>query len=634
MTISTEPGGAATFHRLRSISVTGGFLDRAQFDLCDGLNCLIGPRGTGKTTALEFVRYALDAFPDAENGIEIRKKVESLVQGNLGGGRIRVAIQTKDGLEYIVSRTAGEKPMVLTADGQPTNISLSSGELFAADIYSQDQVEGIADDPLSQLALIDDFDSAAIRGIEAKIRQVESDLRANARTCIETQKTLAGLKDEIGTLPSVREKLKTFTVTTGENAEAINKAHEVKALREREHRVIDETAKFLSTYAKDIEGLVGRIGQQVDTLFGEDVLSGPNGVILKRIVEDLQRCGGDVDGLLRKAHQRIAQEQNSVQASTDILDAQHKKQELAFRELIEKHKEAQGRSAERAAWETKLNNLLNKEKLHQEHSEKLTKLKVRRAELFQTLSDLRDERFTVRKAVADRINAEVSPQIRVQVEQYGNPQPYQNLLETALRGAGIRHNVVAQKIAARVLPSDLVVAVNGNDTETLVVRAEINPDQAARVVSTLTGSEVLYEIEAVELIDLPRIELLDGQEYKDSLTLSTGQKCTSVLPILLLDSENPLLIDQPEDNLDNRFIFTTVVKRIREVKPKRQLVFVTHNPNIPVLGDAERVFVLNSSGTQAQKTREGTVDECKEEIVTLLEGGEEAFKERKKRYNY
>ena len=75
MTTSTEPGGAATFHRLRSISVTGGFLDRAQFDLCDGLNCLIGPRGTGKTTALEFVRYALDAFPDAENGIEIRVKV-------------------------------------------------------------------------------------------------------------------------------------------------------------------------------------------------------------------------------------------------------------------------------------------------------------------------------------------------------------------------------------------------------------------------------------------------------------------------------------------------------------------------------------------------------------------------------
>ena len=397
---------------------------------------------------------------------------------------------------------------------------------------------------------------------------------------------------------------------------------------------MEETAEFLATYAEDVEALVGRIDRQADTPFGEEVLSGPNSVILKKIAEDLHRCGNDVDGLLRKVHERIAEEQDRVQARTETLDAQHKKQELIFRELIEKHKEAQGRSAERAKWENKLNDLLSKEKLHKKRSEELVNLRAQRAKLFQALSDLRDERFAIRKAVADRINAEVSPQIHVRIEQYGNPLPYQSLLETALRGAGIRHNIVAQKIAGRVLPSDLVAAVNSNDPETLVVRAEINPDQASRVVSTLAGSQVLYEIEAVELIDLPRIELLDGKEYKDSLTLSTGQKCTSVLPILLLDSENPLLIDQPEDNLDNRFIFTTVVKRIREVKPRRQLVFVTHNPNIPVLGDAEMVFVLNSSGTQAQKTKEGTVDECKDEIVTLLEGGEEAFKERKKRYNY
>ena len=260
MNTPAKPSETIGFHRLRSISVTGGFLDGTQFDLSDGLNCLIGPRGTGKTTVLEFVRYALDIFPEGENGSEIRKRVESLIQGNLRGGRIRVAIQTKDGLEYIVSRTASEEPIVLTTDGQPTNISLKSGELFAVDIYSQDQVEGIADDPLSQLALIDDFDSAAIRGVESKIRQIESQLRANARTCLETQRILASLKDEVATLPSAREKLKTFTVTTGENAEAINKAHTVKALRERECHIIDETTELLSIYAEDIKGLIKKHG--------------------------------------------------------------------------------------------------------------------------------------------------------------------------------------------------------------------------------------------------------------------------------------------------------------------------------------------------------------------------------------
>ena len=101
-----------------------------------------------------------------------------------------------------------------------------------------------------------------------------------------------------------------------------------------------------------------------------------------------------------------------------------------------------------------------------------------------------------------------------------------------------------------------------------------------------------------------------------------------------MDSENPLIVDQPEDNLDNSFIYENVVKRIQEMKHRRQLIFVTHNPNIPVLGDAERVFVLKSTGTSAATEKEGNVDECKDEIVTLLEGGEIAFLERKRRYNY
>ena len=105
-----------------------------------------------------------------------------------------------------------------------------------------------------------------------------------------------------------------------------------------------------------------------------------------------------------------------------------------------------------------------------------------------------------------------------------------------------------------------------------------------------------------------------------------------MLPILLLDNDNPLLIDQPEDNLDNRFIYECVVEGIQQVKGRRQLLFITHNPNIPVLGDAERVIVLESNGTNGRKAQEGTVDECRDAIVTLLEGGEDAFRERSHRY--
>ena len=102
----------------------------------------------------------------------------------------------------------------------------------------------------------------------------------------------------------------------------------------------------------------------------------------------------------------------------------------------------------------------------------------------------------------------------------------------------------------------------------------------------------------------------------------------------MLDSANPLLIDQPEANLDNRFMVTTIVNSIRKVKSRRQLIFVTHNPNIPVLGQADRVFVLASDGRHGRIARVGTVEDCREDIVTLLEGGREAFMERKERYGY
>ena len=84
---------------------------------------------------------------------------------------------------------------------------------------------------------------------------------------------------------------------------------------------------------------------------------------------------------------------------------------------------------------------------------------------------------------------------------------------------------------------------------------------------------------------------------------ATAMRLSKILPILLLDSDRPLLIDQPEDNLDNGFVYETLLPIIRTVKTRRQLIFVTHNPNIPVLGDAERVFVFGSDGAQVDRAR-------------------------------
>ncbi|MFM7977293.1 MAG: hypothetical protein ACKO8U_19660, partial [Pirellula sp.] len=88
------------------------------------------------------------------------------------------------------------------------------------------------------------------------------------------------------------------------------------------------------------------------------------------------------------------------------------------------------------------------------------------------------------------------------------------------------------------VPWDLVFALRRRDSGVLIERAELNPDQAEKVVTAMANSLVLFELETVELMDLPTIELKDGETYKESRSLSTGQKCTMVLPLLLRESAN------------------------------------------------------------------------------------------------
>ena len=179
-TRSCKPLPQNNFHRLRFLSIIGGFLDGQTFEFSDGLNCLIGARGTGKTTALELIRYALDMPTSRESDAAESRRIESLVQKNLGGGRIQVGIETKDGLSYVVSRSWGEDPIVLNADGTPTEVTLRSGGVFKADIFSQNEIERIADRTTSQLGLVDNFEAQGIAEIEAELQQVRLSLDANA----------------------------------------------------------------------------------------------------------------------------------------------------------------------------------------------------------------------------------------------------------------------------------------------------------------------------------------------------------------------------------------------------------------------------------------------------------------------
>lgn len=94
---SNRSEAARSHHRILSLSINGGFLDGARLEFSDGLNCIIGGRGTGKTTVLEFIRYILGMLPDGSDARPRVKATQSHVRNNLGSGTIILDVETKHG---------------------------------------------------------------------------------------------------------------------------------------------------------------------------------------------------------------------------------------------------------------------------------------------------------------------------------------------------------------------------------------------------------------------------------------------------------------------------------------------------------------------------------------------------------
>jgi len=119
--------------------------------------------------------------------------------------------------------------------------------------------------------------------------------------------------------------------------------------------------------------------------------------------------------------------------------------------------------------------------------------------------------------------------------------------------------------------------------------------------------------------------------------LSPGQRSSAMLPLIALVEDAPLIVDQPEDNLDNRLVGNMLIDILTSLKEKRQIIVATHNPNIVVSGDAEQVIVLDAiSIHEGECIESGSVDnqEIVKSIIELMEGGKTAFLTRKKRYGY
>jgi ABC-type cobalamin/Fe3+-siderophores transport system ATPase subunit len=118
--------------------------------------------------------------------------------------------------------------------------------------------------------------------------------------------------------------------------------------------------------------------------------------------------------------------------------------------------------------------------------------------------------------------------------------------------------------------------------------------------------------------------------------LSEGQRNTALLGLLLAQGSGPIIIDQPEDELDANYIFSDLVPFIRTIKSRRQLIIATHNANLPVNADAELIYAIEAKDGRGHLLAQGGLDraEVTLAVLDLMEGSEEAFKRRSEKYHF
>ena len=617
---------------VEKIEISGGFLPGLSISIPRGLTCIIGARGSGKSTLAEAIRFAVCGTLDAP------KHSVDLIQANLAGGALVTITALAEGSSrYTIKRSLKQQPILLTSDGRTINtVDLDRGTFLPLDAYSSPEIEAIADEALGETRrnLLDQLRSEQMRTIHLSLADSARELDANADRIRTAQRMIQDLAEQTEELGDVRARLSALAPSEREPTEGFVRLSRQQQLNQREINKLDTADRNLETLAKTLDQLrrdaqlafKARLAEEqsanADTLRGyDDALA----TFLKAVEKHISSIGARI----REAQDTVAQARQSIaQAHTSHAN------ELA--KLTALNQAASEHAQLRATLEQQVTKLQGLEEQRLELNEELKTLLERRKSLKATHILMRDQISTIREEVASQLQHEAGERVRIRIMRNADHLAYQQMLVDGLRGARVRNHEEIMSRLMQLRPEQLAQLVQSNDLDSFEELTSFGGERSRKILDAFRESVDPLALEVIAIEDRVSIELdvsSAGQpNFKDASDLSRGQKCTALLPILLARRDSPLIIDQPEDNLDNHFIFETVVNAIQQLKKRRQMIFITHNANIPVLAEADLVLVMNSDGRVGVVEKSGTVDECREQIIDLLEGGREAFELRSKRY--
>lgn len=621
---------------LVAIGWDGGFLDGCRLRLNENLNVLIGGRGTGKSTVIESIRYVTGREPV---GADAASEHNGIVDEVLGPGTtISLLVRSirPDHHHYVIQRTVPEPPVVNDEDG--TRLPIEPKDVLEhLEIYGQHEIAELARDRAGRTALLDRFVDRS-PAVDTDRARVKRELARNREQIVALLRELSDLDADLARLPALEERLSRF-----EEA-GVEERLQVQANFTREGAILDRVEGIVDELAADVDEVDERADLDRTFLQAKAVEDLPSQDLLAKTNEILEALQQTLRKDLARARKTIKQTRNSLQGIRATWTKRRDQAEADYQEALQ----SLGRESAEARTFVELRRTIEQLrplKGRRERVQKaLTAAREERSNYLEGLSGLTEQRASAYAKAAKRVSRELQDLVRVSFQADADRRELVEFLRDAVGG---RLDLVQSAIEEKDQLSLIVLAEACRKGPEAVHEylEDVSAHQAERVCNGL-DEEALMKLEEVTMgpaLDLELNVASSGPaRWREVERLSTGQKATAILLLLLLESDEPLIVDQPEDDLDNEFISEGIVPRIREAKRQRQFLFSTHNANVPVLGDAELIAVLRASGEpgtgqgRIDRDETGSIDssDVRELVEQLLEGGHAAFETRRRKYRF
>ncbi|SOD24067.1 RecF/RecN/SMC N terminal domain-containing protein [Variovorax sp. YR752] len=656
--LGERPSDAQTHPRISSISVRGAkFLQDQELVFSEGLNCIIGGRGSGKSSLLEYLRFAigLDLATAPDKTSALGRKREQLKESlSTPGAEVRVAFQAEGGVADTLVYTPSNPPdSQRRIDGREVADLQTVLRQLRVQFFSQGELSRMTGDggagQAQVLALIDASSGKPLAELQAQEHALQTVLKTLFQATRDEQRLIAEINVASQEAVELERQLQARAAVQGDSTR--------DQLARQANRFLDELSSGIERNSKAIADLIEALATPVNALpetakdwpaaawFSDSTqaVNSAQHVLTQDLTQALQRYGDTVAksvgadaAMLARDAIRAAQEQFEAACAEKGIQAS----DIARLQELEEARQGKLKLVEDRQLELA----------------QVTRLADEFPGALSSLHDVWKQQFQLRKETADAIQASVASQtVRVTtaymqdktsfLAEWKRLAPRDGRGKLARRWDELGDDLFNSWLQRGTEASPWETVEAGRTDPRAIMYFTGGPpgdDLQPALIEHIDSKDVRQIWEGVRITRISDgidVELLrDDQTTAGTMSgaLSEGQRNTVLLNLMLARGDGPIVIDQPEDELDSSFIYKTLVKDLRATKQKRQLIIATHNANLPVNGDAEFIYALEARDGKGKTLAEGGLDRAPvaRAVLDIMEGSEQAFKRRSEKYHF